>query len=83
MVGGGPRRPQKPFKKRFNKNNLKRTQKNTKITETGSPKKMTKKQLFRDFFDLAPSGVPSEGPGSPNDPQGYKNDTNMSQKKAQ
>ena len=71
---GSPKTP-KAFRKARRKNHLKKHRQKHKNRRKWLPKgtplgdqKVTKNRLFRNFFDLAPSGVPSEAPGSPNDP---------------
>ena len=80
---GVPRDPQS-LPKSTSENNSKKLRKKhenyQKWVSKGTPlgdQRATKNRLFRDFFDLAPSGVPWEGPGSPNDSQGHQNDTEM------
>ena len=85
-VGGVPRDPRSLLKstskKRFEQT-AKKHKNVRKFVPKGTPlgdQKVTKNQLFHDFFDLAPSGVPWEGPGLPKDPQGHQEVTKKTPK---
>ena len=82
MVGGGPRRFQKPSKKRFEKIARKNIEKNAekyrKLLPKGTPRggqEAANEPTFSSLFRRCPFRNALGAPGSPKDPHGHQNDT--------